>query len=63
VQISEAQKHTNSSVAKFRRDVCQIENANSQVEFRWRSQKFEPQQKIMLESIDLMQQHNFDVLI
>ncbi len=40
-----------------------IENVNSQVEFKWRSQESEPWQRVVLESIDLMQQHTSNVLI
>jgi hypothetical protein len=33
---------------------CQIENADSQVEFRQKSWEFEPQQKVALESKGMM---------
>ncbi len=36
---------------------------DSQVEFRRKNQESEPQERIVLESTILMQQHNFDILI
>ncbi len=63
MQIGEAQRCTSNLMPNSKREERQIENADSQVEFKQRSQEFKPQQKIVLGSTNLMQQHNFDTLI
>ncbi len=63
VQIGETQRCTSNLLQNSKREEHQIENANSKVEFRQRSQEFEPQLGVVLELVDLMQQYTFDVLI
>ncbi len=63
MQIDEAQKHTNNLQQNSKKEVCHIENVNSHVEFKQKSWKFEPWQKVMLESTSLTHQHDSDALI
>ncbi len=63
MQTSETHKRTNSLQWNSRKEDYQIENVNSQVEFRQRSQESEPQQKVALKSIGLMRQHDSNDLI
>jgi len=42
MQTSETQKRTNSLLQNSKREECQIENADSQVEFKGRLQESKP---------------------
>ncbi len=50
--------NTNNLQQNSTREKRQIENADSHVEFRRRSQKSKPQQGIALESTSLIQRHD-----
>ncbi len=63
MQLGEAQKRTNNLQQISKKEKRQIENVDSRDEFRWRNQESEPWQKVVLKSLGLMQQPNFDALM